>query len=106
MYNLPLSIVAIPETECQTERRIASATAIPDIYVPSCDGEGNFMATQCFEHSAYGKQCWCVDSSGQEIKGTRTREGVEPKCGKLLGYTTFFFPPDNSLPEFDYFSPL
>lgn len=44
--------------------------------------EGNYVPLQCFEHDTYGKQCWCVDSSGQEMKGTRVNNGTIPECGK------------------------
>lgn len=50
--------------------------------MPLCDLEGNFVPRQCFKHDGYGKQCWCVDSSGQEIKGSRLSNGSMPECGK------------------------
>ena len=56
--------------------------------MPLCDAEGMFVPLQCFEHETYGKQCWCVDSTGQEIKGTRLDNGTAPECGECL---QFFF---------------
>ncbi|KAL9974270.1 hypothetical protein ACROYT_G011287, partial [Oculina patagonica] len=70
-----------PKTQCQKERDIALSPFITDIFVPLCDAEGKFVPLQCFEHDVYGKQCWCVDSSGQEIKGTRLDNGTTPECG-------------------------
>ena len=70
------------KTQCQKERDIALSPFITDIFVPLCDGEGMFVPLQCFEHDTYGKQCWCVDSSGQEIQGTRMDNGTAPECGE------------------------
>ncbi|XP_069001154.1 nidogen-1 [Embiotoca jacksoni] len=46
-------------------------------YVPTCDGNGNYEATQC--HDSTGR-CWCVDRNGQEIPGTSSRPGSRPMC--------------------------
>ncbi|XP_031555969.1 uncharacterized protein LOC116292757 [Actinia tenebrosa] len=69
------------ETLCERERKIASSAYVPDIYVPTCNSLGNFEPIQCFEHSTYGKQCWCVDMTGQQIKGTKTYGATKPVCG-------------------------
>lgn len=69
------------KTLCQKERDIALSPFITDIFVPLCDVAGNFVPLQCFENEQFGKQCWCVDSSGQEMKGTRTNDGTKPECG-------------------------
>ncbi|XP_069076883.1 thyroglobulin [Pleurodeles waltl] len=37
-------------------------------YVPQCSGSGEFNRVQC---DLEMKQCWCVDSEGMEIYGTR-----------------------------------
>jgi hypothetical protein len=79
-----LIVVEHQDTQCERERKIASSPYIADIYVPKCDNLGNFMPVQCFEHSTYVKQCWCVDSTGQQIKGTKTRGGTEPVCGNTI----------------------
>ena len=78
------------KTQCQKERDIALSPFITDIFVPLCDAEGMFVPLQCFEHDTYGKQCWCVDSSGQEIKGTRMDNGTAPECGECK-QTSYFF---------------
>ncbi|XP_006821660.1 uncharacterized protein LOC100371432 [Saccoglossus kowalevskii] len=45
-------------------------------FVPVCDLNGYFNATQCHAHTGY---CWCVDRFGNETPGTRTGNGV-PDC--------------------------
>ena len=57
--------------------------------MPLCNAEGMFVPLQCFEHDVYGKQCWCVDSSGQEIKGTRLDNGTAPECGECKQTSNF-----------------
>jgi hypothetical protein len=37
---------------------------------PNCHPSGSFEATQCAEKNG-DQQCWCVDSFGSEIPGTR-----------------------------------
>nr|XP_058946660.1 uncharacterized protein LOC131774625 [Pocillopora verrucosa] len=72
-----------PKTQCQKEREISLSPFITDIFVPVCDEDGKFVPLQCFEHDVYGKQCWCVDLSGQEIQGTRTENGTTLECGTV-----------------------
>ncbi|XP_035798900.2 thyroglobulin isoform X2 [Amphiprion ocellaris] len=44
------------------------------IFVPSCTSSGGFQDIQCG-----GAECWCVDSQGQEVTGSRTA-GRRPRC--------------------------
>ncbi|XP_008304814.1 thyroglobulin [Stegastes partitus] len=44
------------------------------IFVPSCTSSGGFQDVQCG-----GADCWCVDSVGQEVAGSRTA-GHRPRC--------------------------
>ncbi|KAL7887495.1 hypothetical protein AOLI_G00052160 [Acnodon oligacanthus] len=59
-------------TPCESERSASSQAG--NIFVPSCDARGQYLPTQC----QIGGQCWCVNSEGKEIFGTRQR-GV-PDC--------------------------
>ena len=61
-------------TKCEVERFAATSFRHP--YVPSCRPDGEYQAAQCQR----GGPCWCVDSRGQEIPGTR-RRGEPPSCG-------------------------
>ena len=47
-------------------------------FVPQCKPDGRFEEVQC---GAGWKYCWCVDSAGTELPGTKT-EGW-PTCGKI-----------------------
>ncbi|XP_074540315.1 thyroglobulin [Halichoeres trimaculatus] len=44
------------------------------VFIPSCSPSGGFQEVQC-----QGAACWCVDSEGQEIQGSRTTGG-RPQC--------------------------
>ncbi|XP_069321496.1 thyroglobulin [Eulemur rufifrons] len=44
------------------------------LFVPSCSMEGSYEDVQCFLG-----ECWCVDSRGKELPGSRVRGG-RPRC--------------------------
>ncbi|XP_036293424.1 thyroglobulin [Pipistrellus kuhlii] len=44
------------------------------LFVPSCTAEGSYEEVQCS-----AGQCWCVDSRGQELPGSRVTGG-RPRC--------------------------
>ncbi|XP_039096126.1 thyroglobulin [Hyaena hyaena] len=44
------------------------------LFVPLCSAEGDYEEVQCF-----AGECWCVDSRGKEISGSRVRGG-RPRC--------------------------
>ncbi|XP_043535972.1 nidogen-1 [Chiloscyllium plagiosum] len=46
-------------------------------YIPECDVHGNYVPVQCLTSQ---ESCWCVDTNGNEIAGTRTSHGVRPPC--------------------------
>ena len=46
-------------------------------YVPQCKKDGSFEEVQCHYSTGY---CWCVDTQGWEIKGTKVRG--RPSCTK------------------------
>uniref|UniRef100_A0A8D0EIS2 Thyroglobulin n=1 Tax=Strix occidentalis caurina TaxID=311401 RepID=A0A8D0EIS2_STROC len=62
-------------SKCEVERY--SALRYQHTYVPSCDAEGGYTTVQCQQ----GGQCWCVDTKGQEVQGTK-RRGQPPACGE------------------------
>uniref|UniRef100_A0A8C0EQJ8 Thyroglobulin n=1 Tax=Bubo bubo TaxID=30461 RepID=A0A8C0EQJ8_BUBBB len=62
-------------SKCEVERY--SALRYQHTYVPSCDAEGGYTPVQCQQ----GGQCWCVDTKGQEVQGTK-RQGQPPACGE------------------------
>ncbi|XP_004580794.2 thyroglobulin [Ochotona princeps] len=44
------------------------------LFVPSCTTEGSYEDVQCFSG-----ECWCVDSWGKELPGSRVTGG-QPRC--------------------------
>ncbi|EDO26317.1 predicted protein, partial [Nematostella vectensis] len=67
-------------TDCQTKRAAAlqgSQGGLQPVgrFLPSCDVKGAYEKVQCWGSIGF---CWCVDSSGNEIKGTRVRG--TPSC--------------------------
>ncbi|XP_064202382.1 thyroglobulin [Anguilla rostrata] len=60
-------------TKCESER--SSSAEAGNVFVPSCDASGSYAPVQC----QAGGQCWCVDSDGREIYGTRLHGG-KPIC--------------------------
>ncbi|NXU53207.1 THYG protein, partial [Turnix velox] len=45
-----------------------------DLFVPTCTKEGRYEEVQC-----YAGECWCLDSSGKELAGSRV-QGNRPRC--------------------------
>ncbi|XP_023669382.2 thyroglobulin [Paramormyrops kingsleyae] len=56
-------------TKCESER--SSSLRAGNVFVPACDANGTYKSTQC----QAGGQCWCVDSEGNELVGTRRLRG-------------------------------
>ena len=59
------------------QKRFEESFLFPPLgrFVPSCKDDGRFQERQC--HPSTG-HCWCVDSYGTELLGTRTRG--RPNC--------------------------
>ncbi|KAI4893269.1 hypothetical protein NFI96_019669 [Prochilodus magdalenae] len=51
-----------------------SAASPSSLYVPQCTEDGRYQAVQC-----QGSECWCVDSQGLEVMGSRST-GYRPRC--------------------------
>ncbi|KAF7704087.1 hypothetical protein HF521_021159 [Silurus meridionalis] len=64
-----------PKTQCERHKASVQDRGVPGAFLPDCDEEGQYRSQQC--HGSTG-HCWCVDSSGQEIAGTRTPPGSPP----------------------------
>jgi len=52
----------------QCLQSLTSSSGLLGAYRPQCDSDGNYKSRQC--HGSTGT-CWCVDSTGTEILGTR-----------------------------------
>ncbi|KAM4687620.1 thyroglobulin [Discoglossus pictus] len=74
---LGVQLITSGKFRCPSSCEIQQYTALQtgDIYTPTCDDNGDFDPVQC----QAGGQCWCVDSKGREIYGTRTN-GKIPNC--------------------------
>ena len=71
------------------QKRFEESFLFPPLgrFVPSCKDDGRFQGRQC--HPSTG-HCWCVDSYGTELLGTRTRG--RPNCtapGNTYIHVTF-----------------
>ncbi|KAF4520209.1 hypothetical protein B566_EDAN003922 [Ephemera danica] len=66
------------ERPCTAYKRRISSDMF-GVYVPECDIEGYYRATQC--HASIGI-CWCVDKHGVEFANTRSRG--KPDCGEYI----------------------
>lgn len=84
----PAAVTTRPKTPCEFERDRLSGgeygprgprPPIVGHHIPQCDENGNYSPRQCHSSTGY---CWCVDTNGQEIHGTRTPPGTTPsRCG-------------------------
>lgn len=61
-------------SRCEAERSAALRFQHP--FVPSCAAGGGYAPVQCHQRG----QCWCADTQGREVPGTR-RRGQPPACG-------------------------
>ncbi|XP_077789747.1 thyroglobulin, partial [Podarcis muralis] len=61
--------IALRSKDCTEEGK--------SLFVPVCTEAGNYEEVQC-----YAGACWCVDSRGKEILGSRVR-GSRPRCPTL-----------------------
>ena len=63
-------------TVCQRAATEASENPASK-YIPRCNKKGAFTAHQCDKNSA---DCWCVDSNGKEIAGSRRTHPAKARC--------------------------
>ncbi|XP_076878389.1 saxiphilin-like [Brachyhypopomus gauderio] len=51
------------------------AQHLTGVFIPQCDADGNYKPVQCSGSTGY---CWCVNSMGQEVAGTKNPPGRPP----------------------------
>lgn len=74
LVNTQYVFLVPDETACQIAVEKALQTpASPDRFVPRCKEDGSFEDVQCSEFTG---ECWCVDSSGMEKRGTRSQDFI------------------------------
>ncbi|XP_056108575.1 CD74 molecule, major histocompatibility complex, class II invariant chain a [Rhinichthys klamathensis goyatoka] len=71
MKATPQSAVEV-ESKCELD---SEGQVRPGYFKPQCDEQGNYKPMQCWHSTGY---CWCVDTDGKEISGTRMRG--RPQC--------------------------
>ncbi|KAK7082228.1 hypothetical protein SK128_021740, partial [Halocaridina rubra] len=70
-------------TACEHQRSLlehrAREAGIPSgrVFLPQCDEKGAFLPTQCHPATL---TCWCVDTQGLEVPGTRVSQPAHPNC--------------------------
>lgn len=63
------------------EKRRQEAFLSSKRFIPFCKPDGSWSEIQC-EH--FSKLCWCVDSTGKEVPGTKSRNlKTCPDLGKV-----------------------
>ncbi|XP_012545066.1 balbiani ring protein 3 isoform X2 [Bombyx mori] len=76
----------VHQTACQQRRALALHTAAESgnppawAWVPQCTEDGAYQEVQCRRSD---KTCWCVDTAGNEIPGTRTSNST-PTCASPI----------------------
>lgn len=74
-------------TSCQRKFREAPLKYFQGVSVPRCKLDGQYEEVQCQGSTG---ECWCVDSDGKELPGTRTTEPVKcPILGRCLNGVLF-----------------
>lgn len=73
--------------DCPTSRKIALAAKVK-AFVPECEANGHYKATQCHE-----SLCWCVDTvKGSPMRGTHQSDG-KPDCSHAIAVKPQASPP-------------
>lgn len=73
VYTL-YTLFLLGPTKCEVERFTATRFGHP--FIPSCHRNGDYQTMQCHKEGL----CWCADTQGKEIHGTR-QKGEPPSCG-------------------------
>lgn len=79
----------MPGTKCRELQRVAENSELfRGNFKPQCDESGQFERIQCWDAV---NQCWCVDSEGRELEGTRS-SGASPDCSAGTLFLLLRFP--------------
>ena len=70
--NVP-SLSASAGSSGACAEQLASSPALIGSYRPQCDERGNYEPVQCHGSTGF---CWCVDTTGTELQGSRSRSVV------------------------------
>ncbi|XP_066984826.1 uncharacterized protein [Macrobrachium rosenbergii] len=78
----PIKMTACEHQRTLLEHRAREAgISSGRVYLPQCDETGAFLPTQCHPATL---TCWCVDSQGLEVPGTRVSQPAHPNCQEPL----------------------
>ena len=60
--------------------------AIAGRFIPRCKVDGSYENMQCVQDIGGGQRCWCVDSDGKELLGTRVsgKASCVPESGRRI----------------------
>merc|ERR1712240_118777 len=88
--NLIDSKICVSDPRCSCRNCQAAAFTMwvykPKTFIPLCAEDNCFAAKQC-----HGKECFCVDKYGNELKGSRTPINKPLNCDKTRSECLFFF---------------
>jgi len=77
-HHHPSCVVHAELSSCESALLHVQQQNLVGSYMPQCEKNGQYSPKQC--HGSTG-HCWCVDSEGHEIEGTRAGPGKpQPKC--------------------------
>ena len=76
-------MIANDLSKCETRRKENSEKltkgALTVSLVPQCNVDGSFTSLQCWKG-----ECWCVNTDGKMIKGTRTEDLPDCDLGESM----------------------
>ena len=81
--NHPFIILDANDSACEKKRQEAFLSS--KMFIPFCKPDGSWSEIQC---ERFSKMCWCVDSTGKEVPGTKSRNlKTCPDFGKVRHLT-------------------
>ena len=87
LKHLIIFVIPAGLSSCLKELRRAlgyTNQAIPSRFKPRCKKDGSYENMQCLKDGSNGETCWCVDSDGKELIGTRVsgKASCIPESGR------------------------